>query len=168
MRSKDGGEKGRIYPKHTCARMPSERRTERDKKGRQSARARVPSLSHYLIVMFRETMDLQRERVPNRRIQADTKTRKVAIAEMASAMRSPVGPLRRERTSLVVGMGRPRAQPDSQGRAVTCGSPRCSCCRPRRAGAGGSRGAGGQRPQPQSSRGMGPRITIRPGRSHSG
>lgn len=111
MRSKDGGEKGRIYPKHTCARMPSERRTERDKKGRQSARARVPSLSHYLIVMFRETMDLQRERVPNRRIQADTKTRKVAIAETASAMRSPVGPLRRERTSLVVGMGLPRAQP---------------------------------------------------------
>lgn len=43
--------------------------------------------------MFTETMDLQRELVPSRRIQADTKTRKMAIAEMASAMRSPIGPL---------------------------------------------------------------------------
>lgn len=60
---------------------------------RQSAPARVPSLFHYLIVMFRETMDLQRERVPNRRIQAATKTRKMAIAEMTSAMQSPIGPL---------------------------------------------------------------------------
>lgn len=61
--------------------------------GRQSAPARVPSLSHYLIVMFREMMDLQREWVPNRRIQAATKTRKMAIVEMTSAMRSPMEPL---------------------------------------------------------------------------
>lgn len=45
-------------------------------------------------------MELQRELVPNRRTQADTNTRKVAIAEMASAMRSPIRPLRRERTAL--------------------------------------------------------------------
>lgn len=49
-------------------------------------------LSHYL-VMFREMMDLHRELVPNRRIQAHTKTRKMAIAEVASAKRSPIGPL---------------------------------------------------------------------------
>lgn len=78
---------------------------------RQSAPARVPSLFHYLIVMFRETMDLQRERVPNRRIQAATKTRKMAIAEMTSAMQSPIGPLRRQRTSLVGEMGLLPAQP---------------------------------------------------------
>lgn len=58
------------------------------------APARLPSLSHYLIVVFREMMELQRDLVPNRRIQADTKTRKMAIAEMASAMRSPIEPLR--------------------------------------------------------------------------
>lgn len=52
--------------------------------------------SHYLIVVFRVRMDLQRELVPNRRTQADTKTRKMAAAEMASAMRSPIRPLRRE------------------------------------------------------------------------
>lgn len=43
--------------------------------------------------MFREMMDLHRELVPNRRIQAHTKTRKMAIAEVASAKRSPIGPL---------------------------------------------------------------------------
>lgn len=54
--------------------------------------SQTPSLSHYL-VMFREMMDLHRELVPNRRIQAHTKTRKMAIAEVASAKRSPIGPL---------------------------------------------------------------------------
>lgn len=43
--------------------------------------------------MFREMMDLHRELVPNRRIQAHTKTRKMAMAEVASAKRSPIGPL---------------------------------------------------------------------------
>lgn len=43
--------------------------------------------------MFREMMDLHRELVPNRRIQAHTKTRKMAIAEVASAKRSPIGPV---------------------------------------------------------------------------
>lgn len=63
-------------------------------KGRYSAPARLPfPPSHYLIVAFREVMDLQRELVPNRRTQADTKTRKMAIAEMASATRSPIRPL---------------------------------------------------------------------------
>lgn len=58
------------------------------------APARLPSRSYYLIVRFREMMEVQRELVPNRRIQADTKTRKMAIAEMTNAMRSPTGPLK--------------------------------------------------------------------------
>lgn len=41
-------------------------------------------------------MELHRELVPNRRTQADTKTRKMATVEMASATRSPIRPLRGE------------------------------------------------------------------------
>lgn len=38
-------------------------------------------------------MELQKELVPNRSIQADTKIRKMAIAEMTKAIRSPIEPL---------------------------------------------------------------------------
>lgn len=69
---------------------------------------------HYLIVLFREMMELQKDLVPNRRIQADTKTRKMAIAEMASAMRSPINPLG-ERTNLVVEMASSHLSPWSLG-----------------------------------------------------
>lgn len=46
--------------------------------------------------MFWEVMDVQREVVPNRRMQADTNSRQMARTEMSRAMRSPTGPLRRE------------------------------------------------------------------------
>lgn len=73
-------------------------RSDVDKKGSLCQRkvlrpSQASPLSHYLIVAFREVMDLQRELVPNRRIQAATKTRKMAIAEMASATRRPIRPL---------------------------------------------------------------------------
>lgn len=45
-------------------------------------------------------MELQRERVPNRSIQADTKMRKMAIAEMAKAIRSPIEPLRERKQAV--------------------------------------------------------------------
>lgn len=67
-----------------------------------SAPAGFSSLSHYLKAVSLERMDLQSELVPNRRIQADTRIRKMAIAEMTSATRSPKEPLRRERTILVI------------------------------------------------------------------
>lgn len=38
-------------------------------------------------------MELQKELVPNRSMQADTKIRKMAIAEMTKAIRSPIEPL---------------------------------------------------------------------------
>lgn len=45
-------------------------------------------------------MELQKELVPNRSIQADTKIRKMAIAEIAKAIRSPIEPLRKRKQAL--------------------------------------------------------------------
>lgn len=92
-----------IIPQTLRAWVPFEMRIDVDKKGslcqgkvlRPSQAPPLPR--HYLIVAFREVMDLQRELVPNRRTQADTKIRKTAIAEMASATQSPIRPLRREK-----------------------------------------------------------------------
>ena len=93
--------KGRYTLNSLSLQCPFEMRTDGDIKsgvwdtlcrGKVDSPSQTPSLSHYL-VMFREMMDLHRELVPNRRIQAHTKTRKMAIAEVASAKRSPIGPL---------------------------------------------------------------------------
>lgn len=127
----------------------------------------APSLSHYLIVWFKEMMELQRELVPNRSIQADTKTRKTAVAEMAKAIRSPIEPLRERKQALWLRRDSSHLGPlSSVGRSVTCESPRCSCCRPRRGEAEGSRGPRGLKPQLQSSRGKRLRDLTRPERSH--
>lgn len=61
---------------------------------------RLTPLSHYLIVWFKDMMELQKELVPNRSIQADTKIRKTAVTEMVKAIRSPIEPLRKRKQAL--------------------------------------------------------------------
>lgn len=93
---------------------------------RKIAPTKCPCLSHNLTALFKKKIELPRQR--------DTKAKKTARAEMASAVQSPMGPLRMREDCDLISVPSP---PDG---AITCENPQSSCCRSRRAVAGGVEG----------------------------